>query len=87
MKQVINKPSLQSQIAALMAENDRLKREAANKGPSLGIKLSQKGAISVYGLGRFPVTLYWSQWERLMTMAENIKAFAQENKTLLAHKE
>ena len=54
---------LQAQLDALKAENAKLK-EARHK--SLSFKVSEKGALSVYGLGRFPVTLYRGQWERLI---------------------
>jgi hypothetical protein len=55
---------LVAEMARLKAENARLKSAAQSK---VGVKLSEKGAISVYGLGRFPVTLYKSQWERMLT--------------------
>jgi hypothetical protein len=51
------------------------------------LKVSQKGAVSVYGLGRFPVTLYKEQWEKLLATAESIKAFIAENDHLLKKKE
>lgn len=75
---------LQAQIAALMAENARLK---ANKAPSSSIKISAKGAVSVYGLGRFPITLYASQWQSLLNKQEDIKAFITANLEALAKKE
>jgi hypothetical protein len=71
------------EIAKLRAENTRL---MTNKSTSDGIKLSSKGGISVYGLGRFPVTLYLSQWETLLGKAEEIKAFAIANADKLASK-
>ena len=72
-------------IAQLKAENERLKANKAT--PGLGIKISEKGAISVYGLGRWPVTLYASQWIALLEKADEIKTFIQANLTLLAKKE
>lgn len=72
------------EIAALRAENARLK---ANKAPSASIKVSTKGAVSVYGLGRFPVTLYASQWQTLFSKQEDIAHFINNNTSLLAHKE
>ena len=63
---------LKSELERLRAENEQLKQRAV-RGVSL--KVSEKGAVSVYGLGRFPVTLYKEQWTRLLAMAEDIKAF------------
>ena len=57
---------------------------AANKPRALSMKVSAKGAISVYGLGRFPVTLYAGQWERLIAASADITAFATATATLLA---
>lgn len=51
------------------------------------MKVSEKGAVSVYGLGRFPVTLYQEQWLKLLQMSEDIKAFIAENKDKLKAKE
>lgn len=69
-------------IKKLQAENAKLK---VTKGAS--IKVSAKGAISVYGLGRFPVTLYRSQWEKLFAKIEEIKAFILANEDKLTTKE
>ena len=63
---------LKAELERLRAENEQLKQRAV-RGVSL--KVSEKGAVSVYGLGRFPVTLYKEQWTRLLAMAEDIKAF------------
>lgn len=71
-------------IAALKAENDKLTKAKTLTG---GIKVSEKGAVSVYGLGRFPVTLYKEQWLRLFTMTDAIKAFIVANDKLLKAKE
>ena len=53
--------------------------EKAKKPAKVTLKVSEKGALSVYGLGRFPVTLYKEQWVRLMEASEEIKAFLREN--------
>jgi hypothetical protein len=53
----------------------------------LSLKVSDKGALSVYSLGRFPVTLYAGQWERLLSEADTIRAFAKANAALLATKD
>lgn len=71
-------------IKQLKAENDALK--AAKQRP-LTYKVSDKGAVSVYGLGRFPVTLYRSQWEKLMKDAAKLQAFITENAERLTTKE
>lgn len=75
---------LMQMVLALKAENEALKAKPQNK---VSLKVSEKGAISVFGLQRFPVTLYASQWERIIAMADEIKAFIRENKTRLATKD
>jgi hypothetical protein len=73
------------------AELERLRREneALKKGTSDGVrmKVSEKGAVSVYGMGRFPVTLYKEQWLKLLNMSEDIRAFIAENEARLKVKE
>jgi hypothetical protein len=64
------------ELERLRAENARLKK-TASRGVSL--KVSEKGGLSVYGLGRFPVTLYQEQWTKLLDMAEEIRAFIRDN--------
>ena len=61
--------------------------QAANAPKALSMKVSEKGALSIYGLGRFPVTLYAGQWERLLGAADQIKAFMTANASLLATKD
>jgi len=75
---------LQSELERLRAENESLKKAGRGK---LAMKVSEKGALSVYGMGRFPVTLYKEQWLRLLTMAEEIKAFIAANEASLKSKE
>jgi hypothetical protein len=75
---------LRSEIARLRAENDLLKRQ---ESAGLRFKVSEKGALSVYGLGRFPVTLYKEQWLRLLAQAEGILGFIRENEPRLKTKE
>ena len=74
---------LKAEIERLKAENDALKR-STSKG--LSLKVSEKGALSVYGLGRFPVTLYKEQWLRLLEMAEDIQNFIKQNDSKLKGK-
>lgn len=76
---------LQAEISRLRAENEALKKPAVRGQMSL--KVSEKGALSVYGLGRFPVTLYREQWEKLLGMADQIRQFIQDNDGALKRKE
>ncbi|HEV8473422.1 MAG TPA: hypothetical protein VGR82_11660 [Methylomirabilota bacterium] len=64
---------VQAELERLRAENAALKSRTARGAVSL--KVSEKGGVSVYGLGRFPVTLYKEQWEKLLAMADEIRAF------------
>ncbi len=74
---------LKSELERLRAENERLKQRG-NRATSL--KVSEKGGVSVYGLGRFPVTLYKEQWAKLLDMADDIRAFIKENEGKLKTK-
>jgi hypothetical protein len=74
---------MKAELERLRAENERLKSRQT-KGVSL--KVSEKGGVSVYGLGRFPVTLYKEQWTRLLDMAADIRAFIVENDAKLKTK-
>jgi hypothetical protein len=75
---------MQAELARLRAENDALKKTSA-KG--LSLKVSEKGALSVYGLGRFPVTLYKEQWTKLLDMTDDIRAFIKANDSSLKTKQ
>lgn len=75
---------MKAELERLRAENSALKKTSA-KG--LSLKVSEKGALSVYGLGRFPVTLYKEQWTKLLGMAEDIKAFIVANDAQLKTKQ
>ena len=75
---------LQAELERLRAENAALKTRNA-KGVSL--KVSEKGGVSVYGLGRFPVTLYKEQWLRLLDMTDDIRAFISAHESELKAKE
>jgi hypothetical protein len=74
---------LKTEIERLRAENEALKR-SSSKG--LSLRVSEKGALSVYGLGRFPVTLYKEQWIRLLDMTEDIRTFIKQNEAQLKTK-
>jgi hypothetical protein len=75
---------IQAELERLRAENEALKKSPRSK---LSMKVSEKGALSVYGMGRFPVTLYKEQWLRLLGMADDIKAFIDANNSSLKTKE
>ena len=87
MVQIQNRMStdaeLQAENARLRAENESLKRPRGQ----MALKVSEKGDLSVYGLGRFPVKLYREQWEKLLAMADEIRRFIQQNDHLLKKKE
>ena len=74
---------LLAQIERLKAENESLKRPRGQ----VSMKVSEKGALSVYGLGRFPVTLYREQWLKLLSMSDQIRQFIEENDSTLKKKE
>lgn len=69
----MNQNELQAEIERLKAENERLR----GRQDRVSLKVSEKGGLSVYGLGRFPVTLYKEQWLKLLGMADEIRAFLQ----------
>jgi hypothetical protein len=75
---------LKAEIERLRAENQSLKKPARGQ---ISMKVSEKGGLSVYGLGRFPVTLYREQWEKLLGMTDEIRAFIRENDGALKKKE
>ena len=74
----------------MKAELERLRQENAvlKKGAASGIrmKVSEKGAVSIYGMGRFPVTLYKEQWLKLLDISDDIRAFIAENEARLKAK-
>ena len=74
-----------AQAAALIAALEA-KLAAANAPRALTLKVSVKGALSLYGMGRFPVTLYREQWERVLTAAPEIRAFIKANDAMLKTK-
>jgi hypothetical protein len=77
-------PALQAELERLKAENAALKAQATR---GISIKVSEKGGVSVYGLGRFPVTLYKEQWAKLLDLAEDIRAFIKTHDAELKAKE
>ena len=79
-----NEDEVKAELDRLRAENEALKR-ASSKG--LSLRISEKGGVSIYGLGRFPVTLYKEQWLRLLDMSDDIRAFIKANEASLKSKE
>lgn len=74
---------MQAELERLRAENETLKRPRGQ----MSLKVSEKGALSVYGLGRFPVTLYREQWEKLLGMSGEIRSFIEQHDSELKKKE
>jgi hypothetical protein len=74
---------VKAELERLRAENERLKQRS---GRPTSLKVSEKGGLSVYGLGRFPVTLYKEQWIKLLALADDIHAFIKENEGKLKTK-
>jgi len=74
---------LRAELERLKAENERLKTQ---RGRSVSLKVSEKGGVSVYGLGRFPVTLYKEQWTKLLAMADEIREFLKAHDAELKSK-
>ena len=75
---------MKAELEKLRLENARLKQRGSR---GVSMKVSEKGGVSVYGLGRFPVTLYKEQWEKLLDMADDIRAFIADNHSKLKLKE
>jgi len=80
----MSEPSYE-ELKAKVAELE--KQAQGRKKGAVDFKVSEKGGVSVYGLGRFPVTLYYEQWIRLLDQAEQIREFMEENKSRLKMKE
>jgi hypothetical protein len=75
---------MKAELERLRSENAALKKRTT---AAVRMKVSEKGALSVYGMGRFPVTLYKEQWLKLLDMSSDIRAFISENDTQLKSKE
>ena len=69
------------ELLARIAELE--KQVEAKKSGKLEFRVSEKGGVSVYGLGRFPVTLYYEQWTKLLDAGEDLRAFLEANKSRL----
>jgi hypothetical protein len=87
-EEVMSEETPEQKLARLEAENKALREQMdQRRSAQLRLKVSEKGGVSVYGLGRFPVTLYKEQWVRLLDYADEIKSFLKENDQLLKAKE
>ena len=82
----MSEENVEAELARLRAENESLKQRASKPG-SFSMKVSEKGGLSVYGMGRFPVTLYVGQWETLLSRADEIRAFIEANRGQLKKKD
>lgn len=81
-----NDEQMKAELDRLRAENEALKKGSAG-GRSISMKVSEKGGLSVYGMGRFPVTLYKEQWLKLLDMSDEIRAFIKANDGALKAKQ
>ena len=83
MESVMSDEDLKAELERLRSENESLKKGASH---GIRLKVSDKGAVSVYGMGRFPVTLYKEQWLKLLDMSQQIRNFIAENEAHLKTK-
>jgi ribosomal protein S18 len=83
----VDTAELAAKLAAAQAENEKLKlQQAVKQTRNLSIRVSEKGAVSLYGMGKFPVSLYVEQWECIFANAEDIKTFIADNGKVLKRK-
>ena len=75
---------MKAELERLKAENETLKTRSSR---AISMKVSEKGGLSIYGMGRFPITLYKEQWSKLLEMADEIRAFIKENDSKLKAKQ
>lgn len=80
----MSESEMKAELERLRAENAKLK---TRENSGITLKVSEKGAVSLYGMGRFPVTLYKEQWLRILASAPQIEAFIRENEAKLKVKE
>jgi len=82
----MSEQNVNEELERLRAENQRLKQQGTKAG-GLSFRVSEKGAVSVYGLGRFPVTLYQEQWDKLLGQIDELRGFIEANRASLKKKE
>ena len=80
----MNELEMKAELERLQKENESLK---ARNSKGISMKVSEKGGLSVYGMGRFPITLYKEQWLKLLDMADDLRRFIEENSSKLKVKE
>jgi hypothetical protein len=80
----VSEEEMKAELEKLRAENDQLKTKSVR---GMSLKVSEKGAVSLYGVGRFPVTLYKEQWTKVLGMKDEIEKFLHDNGHLLKTKE
>jgi hypothetical protein len=80
----MSEEELKTELERLRSENAALKKGAPS---GVRMKVSEKGAVSIYGMGRFPVTLYKEQWLKLLDMSDEIRAFISANEAQLKAKD
>ena len=78
---------VKAELERLKSENEALKAQAKAKPGQFSMKVSEKGGVSIYGLGRFPVTLYQEQWAKLLERADDIREFIRLNASQLKKKD
>ena len=83
----MSEEELKAELERLQRENETLKSQSRARAGQLSMKVSEKGGVSIYGLGRFPVTLYQEQWKKLLDSADAIREFIQANESQLKKKE
>jgi hypothetical protein len=83
-RKAMSAEELKAELERLRNENAVLKKDASS---SIRMKVSEKGAVSIYGMGRFPVTLYKEQWLKLLDMSDDIRAFITANEAQLKSKD
>jgi hypothetical protein len=81
-----NDEEMRAELERLRRENEALKQQKSAPR-AVSLKVSQKGAVSLYGLGRFPVTLYKEQWEKVLAMADEIRQFLRDHDAQLKKKD